>query len=617
MAKKFIKGTLSVTASGYGYVSSEETEEDIKIDSPSLNTAFHKDEVEVLLYPQKKGEKLQGEVVKVLKRSKTRFVGTIERKKGQKYSFLIPDDERMYMDIFIPDDKAKNGSKAFVEIVNWESRKKNPQGKILKVIGKKGDNDAEINSIVLEKGLSVEFPEKVENEAQKIKYVPDNNRKDFRDVVTFTIDPKDAKDFDDAISVRELKGGDYEVGVHIADVSHYVKEDTALDEEARKRAFSIYLVDRTIPMLPEVLSNNICSLMPNEDRLAFSAVFVINRKGKVKERWFGETTICSDERFTYKEAQKILNEKKGKFYKEISFLADVAESLKEERKERGAVDFDDSEVQFELDHDGIPLFIYKKEKLFTHSLVEEFMILANREVASRFGELYRVHETPKKSSIEGLVSFLSKIGYSIKVEGNNITSNELNDLFARLKGKKEEFLVKSVVLQSMSKAVYSTKNKKHFGLALDKYTHFTSPIRRYADLLVHRIVKEKLQGKKIKKDHSRVAEEISLRELDVLSAERDSIAYKQVQYMMERVGEQFEAIISGITRFGVFVRVSDTFAEGLVSIRDMEDDYYVLDEETYSLIGTRKNKRYSLGDTVKVKLVGGSIETRRLEFVFV
>ena len=616
MTKKAIQGVMSITASGYGYVSSDELEEDVKIDPLFLNTALHKDEVEILLYPQKKGDKPQGEVLKVLKRNKTKFVGTIERKKGQRFAFLIPDDERMYMDIFIPDSKVKDGSKVFVEIVSWESNKKNPQGKVLKVIGRKGDNDAEINSIVLEKGLSIEFPPEVEEEASKLTTFNNEERRDFRGVTTFTIDPKDAKDFDDAISVKELDGGDYEVGVHIADVSYYVKEDTALDEEARKRAFSIYLVDRTIPMLPEVLSNNICSLMPKKDRLAFSAVFKLDKKGRVKEKWFGETIICSDQRFTYKEAQKILDDKSGKFFKELSFLAEVAKSLREERVQRGAVDFDDSEVQFELDQRGIPLFIYKKEKLFVHKLIEEFMVLANREVATNFGELYRVHETPKKSSIEGLVSFLSKIGYKIKVEGNTITSNELNDLFARLKGKKEEFLVKSVVLQSMSKAVYATKNKKHFGLALDKYTHFTSPIRRYPDLMIHRVVKKKLKGESIKKDYSKVAMEISLRELDVLSAERDSVAYKQVQYMMEWVEEKFEAIISGVTRFGVFVRITDNYAEGLVSIRNMEDDYYVLDEETYSLIGTKKNKRYSLGDVVKVKLIGGSVETRRLEFVF-
>ncbi len=619
MKKREIKGVINVTVSGCGYVSSDEIEEDVRIDPLLLNTSLNGDEVEVLLHPSKKGENSQGEVVKVLKRKKIRFVGTIERRKGQNFSFLVPDDERVYVDIFIPDNKAKNGTKALVEIVKWDSQKKNPEGKIIEVIGKKGDNDAELHSIVLEKGLSIDFPEEVKKEAENMAKmgVSSEQRRDFRTIPTFTIDPQDAKDFDDALSVREIGGGQYEVGVHIADVSHYVKEGSVLDKEARKRAFSIYLVDRTIPMLPEILSNDICSLMPNKERSAFSAVFIMDRNGNIKDKWFGETVIRSDKRFTYKEAQNVIDRKNGDYFKELSFLSGVAEVFRKERTKRGALDFDDDELLFSLDHDGRPLFVYKKEKLFTHKLVEEFMILANREVASSFGILYRIHEPPKENSIKSLVSFLSKMGHSVNIDSSKTTSRELNKMFLELEGKQEEFLVKSVVLQSMSKAAYSVKNKKHFGLALDKYTHFTSPIRRYADLLIHRIIKKKLKGKKVNaNDYAKVAEEISMRELDVLSAERDSISYKKVQYMMEKVGDIFEGVISGVTRFGVFVRLSDTHAEGLVSIRDMEDDYYILDEETYSLIGTRKNKRYSLGDTIKVKLIGGSIETRRLEFVF-
>lgn len=619
MKKRAVKGVINVTMSGSGYVSSEELEKDVRIDPLLLNTALDGDEVEALIHPEKKGENLQGEVIKVLKRKRTRFVGTLESKKGQKFSFLIPDDKRVYADIFIPDSRAKSGNKALVEIIKWDDQKKNPEGKIIKVIGKKGDNDAELHSIVLEKGLPIEFSKEVEEEAKKIAKNSDSSekRKDFRHVCTFTIDPEDAKDFDDAFSVKDIGNGDFEVGVHIADVSHYVKKGTLLDEEARKRAFSIYLVDRTIPMLPEVLSNDACSLMPDKDRNAFSAVFVMNKEGKVKERWFGEALIRSNRRFTYKEAQDILDRKKGEFFKELHFLSLVSERFRKQRTERGALDFDDDELQFSLDHDGRPLFVYKKEKLFTHKLVEEFMILANREVASTFGVLYRVHESPKENAMKSLVSFLSKIGHMASMDVSEVTSRELNEMLTMVEGKKEEFLVKSVVLQSMSKAAYSVKNKKHFGLALKEYTHFTSPIRRYADLLVHRIVKEKIKGRNVNAgDYAKVAEEISLRELDVLSAERDSISYKKVQYMMEKIGEVFEGVISGVTRFGIFVRLSETHAEGLVSIKDMEDDYYILDEETYSLIGTKKNKRYSLGDTVKVKLVGGSIETRRLEFVF-
>lgn len=596
---------------------SEETEEDIKIDSSSLKTAMHQDEVLVVLLPKKKGEGLQGEVVKVLKRAKTRFVGTIEKKKS--FSFLHPDDPKMYVDIFLPTGKVKNKEKALVEIVKWEDPKRNPEGKIIKFIGKKGDNDTELFSIVLERGLSIDFPESVEKEASEIqkKAILKEKRRDFTEVPTFTIDPKDAKDYDDALSVRKIKEDLYEVGVHIADVSHYVEEGSKLDKEARKRGFSIYLVDRTIPMLPDILSNDVCSLCPGVERMAFSAVFRINKEGEIKEKWFGETVIVSDKRFTYKEAQRVLDKGSGKFHFELSFLSSVSEKLRKKRIDKGALNIEEDELYFHLDHDGRPLSIHSKEHFFTHKIVEEFMILANEQVASNFNTLYRIHEPPDKKEINDLCAFLSNFGHRVEKKGKEITSHEINRIFEKIKGKDEEFLVRSVVLQSMSKAAYSTKNKKHFGLAIDNYTHFTSPIRRYADLLMHRIVKKKLKKEKVNSgNYEEVARQISLTELDVLDAERNSIAYKQVQYMMERVGETFEGVISGITKFGIFVREVETKAEGLISIRDMEDDYYVLDEETYSLIGMRKKKRYALGDKVKIKVAGGSVETKRLEFVF-
>ena len=617
MAKK-IRGTVTITANGAGYLKSEEMEEDVKIERIFLNTAFHGDEAEVVLFPKKKGEKQMGEVVNILKRARTRFVGVVEKKEKKNFAFLIPDEKKMHTDIFLPGSDVKNKTKALVEVVDWGDKKKNPEGRVVKEIGKKGDNDAEIHSIVLEKGLPIEFPEKIEKEAKKLKKkeVKKEKRRDFRNVTTFTIDPEDAKDFDDALSVKELGGELYEIGIHIADVSYYVEEKTDLDKEARNRAFSIYLVDRTIPMLPEVLSNNICSLRPEEDRAAFSAVFKVRKDGSVVESWFGETVINSDKRFTYKEAQKILDEKKGVFHKEISLLADIAKKLKKKRTDEGALRIEDDELFFKLDHEGRPLSVFRKEHLFTHTLVEEFMVLANRQVAEKFNTLYRVHETPDKETINDLTAFLSNLGYYINIKGKEISSSELNGLFEKLKGKNEEFLVKSTVLRSMAKAEYSIKSKQHFGLAIDKYMHFTSPIRRYADLLMHRIIKKKLKGEKVDpKDYEKVASEISLRELDVLDAERSSIAYKQTEYMLERTGEKFEAIVAGVTSFGIFVQELETKAEGMVSIRDLEDDYYVLDEETYSLLGTKKGRRYSLGDKIKVKLVGGSIETRRLEFV--
>jgi len=615
---KSIKGTITLTSNGAGYLKTEELQEDVKIEQSFLNTAFHGDEVEVVLFPKKKGEKQTGEVVDILERKKTRFVGVVEKKKGKNFAFLVPDDEKMHRDIFIPGGHGKNGSKALAEIVDWGDKKKNPEGRIIKEIGKKGNNEAELHSIVLEKGLSVEFPEEVEKEAKKIKEkgVGKDRRRDFCGVPTLTIDPEDAKDFDDALSVRKIDEDLYEIGVHIADVSYYVKEGSKLDKEARRRAFSIYLVDRTIPMLPEILSNDICSLRPDEERPAFSAVFKMKGGGTVTESWFGETVIKSGKRLSYKEAQSIIDKKKGPFCEELSLLADIAGKLKKEREKRGALQIEDEELFFRLDHEGRPLSVLRKEHFFTHHLVEEFMVLANRQVAENFNTLYRVHEKPDREEINKLLAFLSKLGYHVDMKERDITSTELNTLFKQLEGKNEEFLVKTSVLRSMSKAEYSIENKGHFGLALEKYMHFTSPIRRYADLLMHRIIKKKLRGKKVNpKAYEKVAGEISLTELDVLDAERSSISYKQTEYMLERVGETFEVIVAGVTSFGIFVQELETRAEGMVSIRDLEDDYYVLDEETYSLLGTKKGRRYSLGDKIKVKLAGGSIETRRLEFV--
>jgi ribonuclease R len=616
--KEKIRGILSITSLGSGYLKSEETEEDVKIEASLLNTALHNDEVEIFLLPVKKGERQQGEVVKIIKRAKKRFVGTIEKKKGKSFAFLVPDDQRMYVDIFLPNNNTKGGMKALVEIVSWKDSKKNPEGKVLKIIGKKGNNDAELHSIVLEKGLSIDFPLKVEEDAKKAKkkILDIKKRRDFRETPTFTIDPEDAKDFDDALSVKKIENNLYEIGVHIADVSYYVEEGSKLDEEARKRAFSIYLVDRTIPMLPEILSNDICSLKPDEDRATFSAVFKMKDDGSVVESWFGETVIHSKKRFTYKEAQNVLDDGKGEFYEELSVLERISKKLKKERIKNGALLIEDDELFFNLDKDGVPLSVYRREHLFTHNLIEEFMVLANRRVSQKFNTLYRIHETPDKGMINDLLAFLSNLGHNINVKGNEISSFELNNLFEKIAGKDEEFLVKKTVLRSMAKAVYSTKNKKHFGLAIEEYMHFTSPIRRYADLLMHRIVKKKLKGEKVNsRDYDAVAREISLRELDVLDAERSSVAYKQVEYMLKKVGEDFDVIISGVTSSGIFVQELEIKAEGMVSVRDMDDDYYILDEENYALIGTRKRKRYALGNRIKVKLAGGSLETRRLDFV--
>ncbi|MCF7845335.1 MAG: ribonuclease R [Candidatus Pacebacteria bacterium] len=618
-----IKGVISITTSGCGYLKTEgQEEEDIKINASLLNTALHNDEVEVVLLPKKEKERQHGEVISVLKRAKERFVGRIDRKNGKSFGFLIPDDNRMYVDIFIPNiDKSINRKKkVLVEIEKWKDPKKNPEGKIVKVIGNKGVNDVELESIVLEKGLEIDFPSQVEKEAENIerKGFDLKNRRDFRNDPVFTIDPEDAKDFDDALSVKDIGDGLYEVGVHIADVSYYVKEGSKIDKEARKRAFSIYLVDRTIPMLPEVLSNNLCSLMPDKDRATFSAVFKMKENGEVVDSWFGEGVICSKRRFSYKEAQTILDNKKGEFHKELSILAKIAERLKKERMDAGALSIEEDELFFELDNDGRPISLYRKEHLFTHNLIEEFMVIANKTVAEKFNTLHRIHDNPDRKTISSLIAFLLGLGYRINIKGDEISSSEINKLFQDIKGKDEEFLVKNMVLRSMSKAKYSTLSKRHFGLALNKYMHFTSPIRRYADLVMHRIVKKKLRNEKVKpENYEEVAREISLRELDVLDAERSSIRYKQVQYMANKVGEEFQVIVSGVTSFGIFVQEIETKVEGMISIRDMDDDYYILDEESYSLIGTRKRKRYALGNKIKVKLVEADQENRRLNFAII
>ncbi len=617
MTAKYIKGKITINSSGVGYVSSDKLKDDVRIDPSLLNTALHNDEVEVLLLPNKKNGKQEGEVVKVLSRNKSLFVGNIEKKKNKKYAFLVVDDKKMHTDIFLPKCNVKQNKKVLVEITNWNDDKGSPEGRVVSVIGNKGENNAEINSIAIGKGFDVGFSEKIEKEAAELKKkISLKQRIDFRGKATFTIDPESAKDFDDAISVESLGDGLYEIGVHIADVSHYVKENTLLDNEAKKRAYSIYLVDRTIPMFPEVISNDICSLNPKEDKLTFSVVFIIKESGEIVDYYVAETIINSQKRFSYKQAEEILIKKSGTFYDQLAILKKITNNLIAKRKKRGALDIEDDELGFVLDCDGRPVSVYKKEHLFTHRVVEEFMILANKCIAEKYNTFYRIHEKPDKEMINNLVSFLVNIGYrGDYIKGKDISTGEINKILQSIKGDEKEFLVKKTILRSMAKAEYSTENKKHFGLALDKYTHFTSPIRRYADLIVHRIVKEKLKGEKVSANkYKQVARDISLRELDVLDAERSSVQYKQVEYMKEKIGEVFEVIVSGVTSFGIFVQEMETRAEGMISVRDMGDDYYTLDEKNYCLVGTRKRKKYSLGDKLKVKLISCSQETREINF---
>lgn len=635
------KGIISITSMGTGYVTAVGFDEDVQIQPQFLNTALHGDEVEVVLFPAVEGEKLNGEIVGVLKRAKMEFVGTIDKRKGSDFSFVVPDDKRMYMDIFIsPSDtkKIQNGFKALVQIKRWDDPKKNPEGKILKVIGKKGDNDVEMESIVLEKGFQVGFPQKVEREAelleQKSRIISEKDiaeRRDFRNVTTFTIDPEDAKDFDDAISFEGVSGGLFEIGVHIADVSHYVREDSELDKEAQHRGVSIYLVDRTIPMLPEVLSNDICSLNPKQDKLTFSAVLTISADGHIKKVWLGRTIINSDKRFVYEEAQKVLDDGNGPYYHELDHLNKIAKIFKERRMKGGALDFEKDEVKFKLDSKGKPVEIIEKKRLDVHKLVEEFMILANKEVASYLGaeikkiskgaSIYRVHDVPKKEAVNELLAFLRMLGHDIEERGESISSKELNEIFGKIKGKPEESLIKTVAMRSMAKAIYSTRNIGHYGLALENYTHFTSPIRRYADLLVHRVLDKHLKGGHLSDEESawyhNFAMELSQREVGAVEAERSSVSLKQTEYMMARIGTVYTGVISGITNWGVYVEESHTKANGMVKLKDMQDDFYVLNKETYSLIGTKTKKKYSIGDEVKIKVVGGDLERKTIDYRFV
>lgn len=639
--KSVAKGIIGITSKGTGYVTSAGFDMDIQIEPQFLNTALHGDEVEFFVFPQIEKERLDGEIIRVLWRAKMEFVGTVDKRKGSAISFIVPDDKRMYTDIFISpaeSGRVRNNWKVLVRIIKWDDPKKNPEGRIVKVLGKKGDNDAEMESIVLEKGFQMKFPPKVEKEAELLgkisKPIPRKDidgRRDFRRITTFTIDPEDAKDFDDALSFKKVSDDVFEIGVHIADVSHYVREGGRLDEEARRRGVSIYLVDRTIPMLPEVLSNDICSLNPGQDKLTFAAVLTMSSGGHIQKAWLGRTIINSNKRFAYEEAQKALDEKKGGYYDELNRLNELAKILRGKRMKMGALDFDKEEVKFKLDAKGKPLSVAQKPRLDVHKLVEEFMILANKEVASylsrevkrinKGASIYRIHGAPKKEAIDELLFLLRMLGHEIEVKGENISSKELNEIFEKIKGKPEESLVKTVAMRSMAKAIYSIRNIGHYGLALENYTHFTSPIRRYADLLVHRILERHLKGGHLRSQeiawHHNFAAELSQREIDATDAERSSVAYKQVEYMLGKTGHVFEGVISGITTWGVYVEESRTKASGMVKFKDMKDDFYVFSKETYSLVGTRRKRKYSVGDKVKIKIIGGDLERKILDYIFV